>query len=816
MNAFEGLVQDIRFGLRTLRGNPGFTALAIVTLALGIGANTAIFSVINGVLLRPLPYRDPDQLVLLQQRAPGAGFDALPFSIKEVVDYRDELQTLDSVVEYHSMSFTLLSHGEPDRVLTGVVSHDFFEMLGVPPLHGRSFTAEDEVLDADAVLMLSHEYWQQRFGGDPGIVGEVFEMNDRPHTVVGVLPPFPQYPRDNDVYMPTVACPFRANGERVMHENRAAFRALSAFGRLAPDATLANATADVATVAARFQSSYPETYDEGSGFAAQPVALFEELTAGARPMLLVLLGTSGLVLLIACANVANLTLSRMMRRERELAVRTAMGAGRGRLLAQLVTESTLLALAGGVLGLLLAGQGIEVLTRFVANFTPRVQQIAVDGWVLAFTLGVSVLTGVFFGSVPALSSRTDLVTSLKDGGNQSTSSGYRQRLRGALIVGQVAVSFTLLIGAGLMLSSFYKLSRVDVGFDAESVVTAEMFPNWSKYTDDVSRRRLFTGVLERLESGPGVSAAAIATGLPLVADFGRPQPFEIEGATYESPALRPQVRIRNVTPAYFRAIGVPLLAGRELAATDDEDGLPVAVINRTLAEANWREDNPVGKRLSFDGGQSWVEVVGVIGDVRQQAIDRDPEGEIYFPALQSGNFGGYVVVRGNAAPAAVAAAVRDAVHGVDPEQPVENFRTLGEIRSGALATPRLTAILLGLFGGIALAITLVGITGVIATSVSQRLPEFGIRMAIGAQASEVMAMVLRQGLMLVAAGLAIGVAGALLLGRALSGMLYETAPADPATFMVVGLLFAIAGALACLTPARRATAVDPIVALRNE
>jgi putative ABC transport system permease protein len=772
--------------------------------------------VLNGVLLRPLPYHDPESIVQLTQRAPGLGQENVAFSIKEVIEYNEQLESLDAVVEYHSMSFTLLSHGEPDRVLTGVVSHNFFDMLGIVPLHGRTFVADDAVLDADAVLMLSFEYWQQKFGGDPSIVGQVFQMNDRPHTVVGVLPPFPQHPRYNDVYMPTVACPFRANGERNMHENRAAFRALSAFGRLAPGASVTRAAGDIATVADRFTAEFPDTYSAESGFAASAVSLHERLTENARPMLLILLGTSGLVLLIACANVASLTLSRMMRRERELAVRTAMGAGRGRLLRQLVTEGTMLSLAGGAVGLLLASQGTGMLSTFIANFTPRVQQIVIDGWVLAFALGVALLTGIAFGAMPAFASRHDLVTSLKDGSAQSTAGGGSLRLRSALIVAQVAVSFVLVAGAGLMLTSFWKLSNVDPGFDGESVVTAEMFPNWSKYTDAASTRRLMTGVLERLEASPGVSAAAITDFLPIVATFGRPQPFEVEGKIYESPDLRPQVAARNVTPAYFHAAGVSLLAGRTFTELDHEEGLPVAIVNQSMAETNWEDETPVGRRVSFDSGDSWIEVVGVVGDVRQNGVDTEAPEEIYFPSLQTNNFGGFLLVRSNGAPAAVAAQMRDAVHGVDAEQPVENFRTLEEIHRGSITTPRVTAVLLGLFGAIALAITLVGITGVIATAVSQRTQEFGIRLALGAPTNSVLGMVLGQGLVMVALGLVIGLAGALALGRLLAGLLYETRPTDPATLACVALVFALSAVAACLIPARRATAVDPIIALRSE
>ena len=816
MSFIENLRQDARFGVRTLRKNPGFTALAVLTLALGIGANTAIFSVINGVLLQPLPYHEPDRIVQLTQRAPGIGLENMNFSIKEVMEYRDQLGSLDSLVEYHSMSFTLLSHGEPDRVLTGVVSHNFFDMLGIAPLHGRSFVASDDELGSDAVLMLSYEYWQQKFGGDPDIVGQVFEMNSRPHTVVGVLPPFPQHPRTNDVYMPTVSCPFRAAGETRMEENRGSFRALVAFGRLADHTDMHGAGADAATVSGRFATDFPDTYPENSGFAASPVLLFEQLTENARPMLMILLGTSGLVLLIACANVANLTLSRMAGREREIAVRTAMGAGRGRLLGQLITEGTMLSLAGGVLGLLVASQGVSMLTTFVSGFTPRVQQIGIDVWVLAFTLGVALLTGVAFGAFPALASRGDLVTSLKDGGAQSTSGGASLRLRSGLIVAQVAVSFVLVVGAGLMLNSFYKLSQIDPGFQGDNVVTAEAFPNWSKFPDATSRRLLFTDILERLESSPGVNAAAVTNFLPMVASFGQPQRFDIEGQMLENPDMRPQVTIRTVTPGYFEAIGVPLLAGRVFTNLDNEDRPVVAVVNQSMAESNWGTESPVGRRISFDQGQNWIEVVGVIADVRQNGVDTEPPQEVYAPAFQTGNFGGFLMVRSNAEPALVIEQLRNAVHGADPEQPVENFRTLEDIRSTSIATPRVTATLLGLFGGIALLITLVGIAGVIATAVSQRTQEFGIRMALGAQRNSVMQMVLRQGLFMVGIGLVIGLLGAVALGRVLSGLLYDTAPTDPFTFVAVALLFGAAAVIACFVPARRATNVDPIIALKAD
>ena len=619
----DTLAQDIRYGARTLWRNPGYSLLVVVTLALGIGANTAIFSVVNGVLLQPLPYRNGHELVLARQEATRAGAENIPFSVKEIIDYRDQLQTLDGFVEYHGMSFTLLNRGEPDRVLTGVVSANFFDVLGVQPLFGRTFVDTDDDLGAQAVLMLSYPYWQQRFGGDPDIVGTVFEMNDQPHTVVGVLPPIPQYPRDNDVYMPTSACPFRARGEARMHENRTAFRGMTAFGRLRAGVTVEQFGTDLATVANRFQRDFPDTYEPDSGYTAVTAPLTEELTSNARPMLLILLGTTSLVLLIACANVANLTLARMPGRARELALRSALGAGRGRILAQLLTETTLLALVGGALGLVLAWTGLDLLVSFAGLLTPRTSQIALDGGVLAFTLGLAA-TGLAFGIVPALSARANVATALKEGGAQTTDTGGAHWFRNLLTVAQVAVSFMLLIGAGLLLTSFYRLQQVDPGFTPENVLTAEMFPNWSKYRTPESRRQLFAGVLDRIESRPGVLSAAAASDVPLTGQPAQQQAFEIEGRRYEDPDLRPELEVRVASPSYFETIGVGLLSGRAFTNLDDEEGLGVAIISRSLARRQWPDSDPVDRRVTLNDGRDWLTIVGVVGDVRYAGLDSDP------------------------------------------------------------------------------------------------------------------------------------------------------------------------------------------------
>ena len=811
----DTLVQDIRYGVRTLWRSPGYSLLVVATLALGIGANTAIFSVVNGVLLQPLPYRDGRELVVVRQQAPRAGAENIPFSVKEIVDYRDQLQTLDGFVEYHGMSFTLLNRGEPDQVLTGVVSSNFFDVLGVQPLLGRTFIDTDDDLGAEAVLVLSYPYWQQRFGSDPNIVGAVFEMNDQPHTVVGVLPPIPQYPRENDVYMPTSACPFRARGEARMHENRTAFRGMTAFGRLRDDATVEVFATELATTASRFQQDFPDVYGPDSGYTAVTAPLTEELTSNARPMLLILLGTTGLVLLIACANVANLTLARMMGRERELALRSALGAGRGRILAQLLTETTLLAVLGGGLGLVLAWTGLDLLVSFAGLLTPRTSQIALDGWVLAFTLGLSMVTGLAFGIVPALSARANVATALKEGGAQTTDTGGTHWFRNLLTVAQVAVSFMLLVGAGLLLTSFYKLQQVDPGFTPENVLTAEVFPNWSKYRTAESRRQLFTGVLDRIESRPGVLSAAAASAVPLEGQPASQQAFEIEGRRYEDPDLRPELEVRVASPSYFETIGARLRSGRAFTNLDDEVGRGVAIISRSLAERHWPDADPLDRRVTLNGGRDWLTIVGVVGDVRHNGLDSDPPDVLYRSFLQTGG-ATRILVRARMDPLSLATEVREAVHDVDADQPVERFSTLEQARSDTLATRRLTMILLAVFAALALLITVTGIAGVIATSVNQRTREFGVRLALGAEPASLLGMVMRQGLIMVVAGLLVGLAGAVALSRVLGNLLFETVPTDAATFAIVSLILLVAALFACFLPARRTMRVDPMIALRSE
>jgi len=815
----EYLLRDVRFGLRTLLKHRWFTTLAVVTLGLGIGANTAIFSVIDGVLLKPLPYTNGDRLLLVREAAPLAGRPNVGVSIKELYDYREQSRAFDALVEYHQMNFDLLKRGDPDRVNTGVVSHNFFDVLGITPILGRTFVEQDDAVGADAVLVLSHSYWKTKFGGDPSIVGQVFEMNDRPHTVVGVLPNVPHYPQENDVYMPVSACPFRAAAEKTLAQNRRNFT-LTVFGRLKPGVSTAQAAKDVDVICSRFVKEDPKTYRPGSGFTATTLPVRDALTVQARPMLLILLATTGLILLIACANVANLTLARLLRRDRELAVRTALGAGRAQLVRQLLTESVLLSLGGGMLGLLFASSTLSMLTTFVGRFTARTGEIGIDPWVLGFTLLVSVMTGIGFGTIPAMSSRVDLVNAMKQGSRGTGTTAGKRRVQNGLIIAQVAVSVVLLVGAGLLLTSFVRLQKVDPGYRSDHVLSAQAFVNFSKYPNPGDHLRFYPAVLERLQAEPGVVFAAVTDAVPLGTSNPFNIPFSIEGRTAENPDQRPSTDLRTISPDYFKALGIPLVAGRMFTDSDRRDGPRVLIINKAMLKYFDGQD-PIGSRISVGNAgpntpAPFATVVGVVGDVRQFGLDQASVGQVYQPLTQANGLGGRFIIRTQDDPAAAARMLREHVHAVDPGMPVVNVRTLDDLRERYLATPKVTALLLTIFAGLALLVTMAGLTGVVATSVTQRTQEFGVRMALGATRERVLGVVIGQGLALIAVGLAAGVAASLALTRVLSAYLFNTDPADPVTIAGVVASFVVAGVLACAGPAWRATTVDPMVALRGE
>jgi putative ABC transport system permease protein len=804
--------QDAGFALRMMRKNPGFTLAAVLTLALGIGANSAIFSVVNAVLLKPLPYEHGDRLIVIEQQAPRAGLWHQPFSVQEINDYRGQNSSLDGLVEYHNMNFILLGRSEPERVESGVVSWNFFDVFGVKPLFGRAFRSADEQPGAPAVLLLSYEYWIRSFGGDPTVVGKAFTMNDRIHTVIGVLPPVPQYPDENDVYMPTTACPFRSG--KAMMENRSA-RMMSAFARLKPGVAVRQAQADLSRVAANLQKAYPNVYTSNLDYSIKTLALRDELTQNARPTMLVLPAAAGFVLLIACANVANLNLARMVRRERELAVRAAMGAGRVRMFRQLLTESFLLALIGGGLGLLLSWGGLNLLVDFAARFTPRAREIHMDGTVLLFTFLVAVITSLLSGTAPAPAARESLLGGLKAGGHSTLGRGS-QRMRSLLIVTQVAVSFLLLIGAGLMLRSFLKLQHVDPGFQTDNVLTMRIGLNFVKYNTGDKQRAFFEQLLDKIESQPGVKNAAVTMVFPLNGSQPMTGDFMMEGQPMIPGHSLPIADMRVISPEYFEALHIPILEGRAFNRGDRSGATDVAIVNRTAVQHLWGGQDPVGKRISTDAGHTWIQIVGVVGDVKQYGLDRGAADEIYFALAQTPLLDGDLVVKTAVEPMSIARRVIELLYEVDPNQPVARVQSLEQVRAESVAAPRLTANLIGLLALLALAIAATGIGGVMALVVSQRKHEIGVRMAIGARPGEILRMVLGQGMALALVGVGLGLVGAVVLTHLLQKLLFEVGPTDPLTFAGVALVLSVAAIVACYVPARRAARVDPMVALRIE
>jgi predicted permease len=816
------LAQDMRYALRMMRKNRAFTLAAVLILGLGIGVNTSIFSVVNSVLLRELPYAQGNQLVIVRQSGLKAGVANMPWSVEDLKDYRKRSRTLSDLVEYHSMTFTLRGGPAPRQVRTGVVSHGFFGYLGVKPILGRAFTDADEQPGAQPVLILSYEFWKGQERGDPNIIGKKYEMNDRAHLVIGVLPAIPQYPNENDVYMTTTSCPFRSNPAFVSNRRR---RMMQAFARLKPNVTLAESRADLTAVARDMQQQYPDAYPDSIGYSTAPLALREELTRTARPLLWSLLGAAAFVLLIACANVANLILARMARRERELVIRTAMGAGAGRLLRQLLTESLILALLAAGVGIAFAWASMELLTRFAAQLTPRAREISIDGWVLAFAIACAAITTVVCGTLAAVHARHEVANGLKENAGHGSQAASRGIVRKVLIAAQVAFSYMLLIGAGLMVNSLIRLESVDPGFAAQRSFAVSFDLNFTRYPNADSQRTAVRRVLERVREVPGVLASGVGSSFPMnpaVSGGGPPVSVRPAGDTRPDAEL-PTVNVgRSVTPDYFAALGVPLVSGRFFRDSDHAEAPRVMLVNRAFARRAWPNRDPVGQRVSFVNPRfigavlpQNVEVVGVVGDVKEFGPQAEVPASVYLPMEQSPNPGAVVVRVAGDTPSAIKA-VRRAVLDANPEAAVVSVQTLEDARREAVAQPRTMARLFALFGLLALVIAVAGIGSMLALWVRQRMRELGIRIALGATPRDILATVLRQGMVLVAIGVVAGLAGALALARLIAKLLFEVTPTDMATYAAVSILLVGSALLACWIPARRAARIDPQIALRCE
>jgi putative ABC transport system permease protein len=805
----EHLAQDVRYGARILMRNPGFTSVALLALALGIGANTALFSAIYSVLLQPLPYADANHLVVLKQHARANDLDMMAFSAPEMEDIRAQSRTMDQVEEYHGMYFILLGR-TPDRVQTGVVSAGFFPLLGVKPLLGRVFQPSDDKKGAPPVLVLSYQYWQKAFGGDPKIVGKTFKMNDKLHTVVGVLPPIPQYPRENDVYMPISACPWRSNE---MHRTMREMRMMRLIGHLKPGQTVEGASADMHAISMTQQHDYPKDYPARLKWDASAGSLLQQITEKARPILLLLLGVAGLVLLICCTNVANLALARIVRREHEFALRAAVGASPGRLMQQVLTESILLALAGGGLGLILASFSLDVLVKFTTLFTTRATEIRLSTPVLLFTLALSLLTSVLFGSLPALTARRGM-RGLKLGSSNTTAQVQGDHFRNGLIVAEVMLSFVMLTAAGLMIRTLIKLQSVDAGFNAEHVVTMQLPFDWAKYDNDDKTRAYEDRITRAVSALAGVSAAGLMSQVPLDTDQqpGR-NAFIIDNHPLDPSQPQPVTNVMQISPEAFGTLGIPILHGRGIAPSDRPDRPRVVVISQSLAKHYFGNDDPIGHHLSAPDGKNSVEVIGVAGDTHQFGLDHEPVDTVYAPLAQAPG-GGSLVLRAKGDSLNLVTSVRRAIQALDPEQAIVDVRTLDELRDASIVQQRVTAVLLGLFAALALIVAVTGLAGVTAFLVSRRTREIGIRLALGAQAREVMGMILIHGARLLLIGSALGLAASLLVGRALQKLLFEINPVDVLTLVSVSLVLIGCSLAATYLPARRATRVDPMVALR--
>ncbi|MGH9522770.1 MAG: ADOP family duplicated permease [Terriglobales bacterium] len=804
----DHFLRDLRYGARMLRRNPGYTAVALLALALGIGANTALFSVVYSVLLRPLPYADASRLVVLRQQARSVNVEDMAFSVKEIEDFRAQAHTVDDIEEYHGMYFVLLGR-QPDRVQTGVVSAGFFPMLGVKPLLGRLFQPADDKIGAPPVLVLSYEYWQRAFGGDPNVVGKTFRMNDKVHTVVGVLPAIPQYPRENDVYMPVSACPFRSNAKHMQDRDMRMMRLLA---HLKPGATPAAADREMRAIAGAIQRDNPKFYPASIGYSADASGLSDQLTKRARPILMLLLATTGLVLLICCTNVANLALARMTRREHEFAVRSALGASNGRLARQVLTESAVLGLGGGILGLILASFSLRLLVRFVSMFTTRAGEVTLSTPVLLFTVALSLATSLLFGVLPALTARRGM-SALKLGSNTTTVRVHGNGFRNGLIVAEVALSFVMLTAAGLMLRTLIKLNSVNAGYDSDNVVSINLPFDWSKYNTDQRTRTYEDRILESVSRLPGVTAAGMTSAVPL--DESGPSHTEIliDGHATDSSGPKPLVNIMQVSPDAFRTLGIALLHGRGFLGNDRENTEQVAVISRSMAKHYWGTTDPVGHHLGTPDGKHTVDIVGVVADVHQYGLDKAVEDTVYVPLAQSPG-GGSLVLRTLGDPMNSVNQVRDAIRQIDPEQPIAEVKTLEELRENSIVQQRITATLLGFFAALALIIAATGLAGVTAFLVSRRTREIGIRLALGANVREIILMVLSHGARLLLLGTAIGVAASFIVGRALQGLLFEVKPLDLPTLLLVTFVLIGASLGASYIPARRATRVDPLQALR--
>ncbi len=816
--------QDLRYGARMLFKQPLFTVVAVIALALGIGANSAIFSVVNGILLRPLPYDESDKLMALSER--GQQMDGMSISYPNFTDWKAQNQTFDQIAVYNRASYNLTGIGEPERLVAAQASAELFTVLKVNPAKGRVFTSDEDKPGGDPVVVLSYGLWQRRFGGDEKIVDQTISLNDRSYTVIGVMPQKFLFPSRVELWVPVAPL-----SDQESWKQRGNHPGLYGVARLKPGVTVEQARADMDTVAEGLEQRYP---DSNTGNRVTITPLIENYVRDIRPALWILLGAVGLVLLIACANVANLLLARATSRQKEIAVRLALGASRWRIIRQLLTESVLLSLIGGSIGLLLAQWGIDLILAISPNDIPRAREINLDIGVLAFTMGISFLTGLIFGIVPAIqATRFDVHETLKETGRGN--SGRHQWVRSSLVVVEIATTLVLLVGAGLLIRSFYQLQQVNPGFSYDSLLSFSVSLPQKKYAKDEQQINFFRQALQNIQALPGVKNVGMASGLPL-GNNGWQTSFLVEGQPPPEPGKSPLMEACLASPDYFKAMGIKLVKGRYFTEQDNRShvteektrgktadeismaGLNAMIIDEEFARRYWPNEEAVGKHIRLGGDKGpLIEVVGIVGRVKMEGLNTDSNRvQGYFPFFQVPASGMTVIIKSSIEPSQMVAAARQQILAVDPNQPVYEIRTMDEIKSESIASERLNLTLLSIFAGVALILALVGVYGVMSYAVTQRTHEIGIRMALGAQTGNVMKMVIANGMKMAFIGIVIGLGGAFALTRVMQNLLFGVSATDLLTFVSVPLILMGVALVACFVPALRATKVDPMIALRYE
>jgi putative ABC transport system permease protein len=814
------LIPDIRYAVRSLSRARGFTLTVILTLGLGIGATTAIFSVVRGVLLKPLPHRDGDRLVYLRQSINGPGGENIVFSVPEITDFRTGAKTLGGIAEYSGMTYTLQGESDAVRITVGLVTGNYFQVMGLSPVLGRLLNDGDDGTKVPPVMVLTHEYWMKRFGGDRNVIGKKVRVDGKAVEIVGVVQPAPYFPTRMDALLNMVISEHHTSALMVQGRTH---RMTEMIARLAPGATLAQARSEVAAIRARVQKDYPESYDPGSGYRVTVIPFQEVLGEKARLTLLLLMGAAAFVMIISSANVANLTLMRGVRREHELVVRAALGAGVARLRRLLLVENLVLASAGAILGLVIALGGVRLLISLAERYSPRANEIRLDGMVLGFTLLLTLAVALLLSFVASLPKEGSLAASVAAGVHRVSGSLRKQRLQRGLVVAQIAVSVMLLTGAGLLTRTMLQLSEVKSGLKTENVLTMEV-PLAIGQRSDADARALYDRMRLELGAVPGVKDVGIGSVMPLRATVFQLD-VKAEGRQLANGEAQPRAEMRTANPDYFRAAGIPLLKGREFSTTDRDSSGRVVILNKTLADRFFPGRDPIGQRIAWSGdvlrfigvSGDWRTVVGVVGDTKDGGLDAEPRNVVFEPWTQEQVFqGGGLVINASGAPTALAPAATRIVRNIAPQEVIEHVMTVSQIRDESVAPRRLNAMLVSSFSILAVIIAAVGIAGVLAFSVSARTNEIGIRMSLGADSSRVQRMVLMEGGVLLALGLVLGVSGALVASRLIQGLLFGVAPQDPVTLIGVALLMAAVGIGACWIPALRAAKVDPAIAMRGQ